>query len=211
MYRLPFPAIFSILLPHFLNLTTMEIIWHGDTSSLIREKGNLSLAIDPQKQGKINETDIVLTSLPEAERADFKDVRIFDWPGEYETKSVPIQGIEVDGPESKSIIFRFDFAGVRFCHIGALAGKLDSETITEIGDVDILMIKVGQGGLSQKHAMEIIEEIQPRAVIPMGEGSPVAVMKEVIPDTVEPQDKIVLKGNSDLSEEKMEYFILNKA
>ena len=120
--------------------------------------------------------------------------KLFDRPGEYESRSIPINGFSAltksKAKESKdkvdeTIIFCFQVSGIKFCHLGELGHTLTSDMVNEIGDVDILMIKVGEGtNLDTKKAMEIIEAIQPRVIIPMGTENPAEALKEVGSDKI---------------------------
>lgn len=139
--------------------------------------------------------------------------KLFDWPGEYEIKNIGITALPVGTKEGKNdtMIFCFQIEGVKFCHLGELGHMLNSDTIKEIGDVDVLMIKVGKNSnLDAKQAMEIIEAIEPRAVVPMGEDQ-ISALKDIGAGKTEPQDKFVIKSMSDLPEGEMKYVVLNKA
>lgn len=104
---------------------------------------------------------------------------IFDWPGEFEAKGVIVQGIPAfDRPREKEekkdadaqrvIVFTFQLDGFKICNLSNLGHKLTSEMLENIGDVDILLIPIGGTGcLDAKKAHEVIEQIDPRIVIPM--------------------------------------------
>lgn len=177
----------------------MEITWHDNTCFTIREK-NTSLVIAPHKKAGKLDGSIVLSNNSEVENVEGMQ-KLFDWPGEYEIKDIPIRGI----PVGSALIFCFNISGVKFCHLGELDSVPDSETIKEIGDVDVLMIKVG------KNSTEIIEEIEPRIVVPMGENLAAGALKEIGAEKVETRDKFVLKSASDLPDEEMQYIVLNRA
>jgi L-ascorbate metabolism protein UlaG (beta-lactamase superfamily) len=50
--------------------------------------------------------------------------------------------------------------------------------VKQIGDVDVLMIDIGKtGNLDPEKSEEILESIEPRAVIPMGDGDFTASFK----------------------------------
>ena len=147
--------------------------------------------------------------------------KLFDWPGEYESRSIPVNGFAAwtksKAKESKekvdeTIIFCFQVSGVKFCHLGELGHTLTSDMVNEIGDVDVLMIKVGEGtNLDTKKAMEIIEVIQPRVIIPMGTANPAEALKEVGSDKLEKLEKLELKSASELPTDQMRYVVLNQS
>ncbi|MBI4232334.1 MBL fold metallo-hydrolase, partial [Candidatus Peregrinibacteria bacterium] len=147
----------------------------------------------------------------------------FDWPGEYETKEIPVIAFqawtkskskeqEEGGEGDQTIIFCFEMNGIKFCHLGELGHVLTSDMVKQIGDVDVLMIKVGEGSnLSAKKATEVIEAIEPRIVIPMGENVPAAALKDLGADKVETQDNFEINSKGDLPEDQMRFIVLNKA
>jgi len=100
--------------------------------------------------------------------------RVFNWPGEYEVGGVHIMGIasfhnpKDDKEQEENTIFTFDVNGIRMCHLGVLGTKLIPEQLEQIGDVDVLFIPVGGNAvIDAKKAKEVIEQIEPRVIIPM--------------------------------------------
>lgn len=199
----------------------MEITWHDDTCFTIKSK-NKSLIINPHREAKGLKGEIVLTSL-KGEIPTIEGVeKVFDWPGEYEVKNISIHAFrgwtkskskeEESGKGDPVLIFCFDFEGVKICHLGELGHVLTSEMVKQIGNVDILMIKVGEGSnLDTKKVTEIIEAIEPRAVIPMGKHGSVEALKDLGVDKIEAVDKFVINAISELPEDKMQYIVLNKS
>ena len=198
----------------------MEILWHDNTCFTVRGKKK-SLVINPHKGADKLKGDIVLNSIGE-EATEVQDAhKTFDWPGEYEVMDVPISAFEAwtkarssesDSKADKTLIFYFQMGKVKFCHLGELGHTLTSEMVAEIGDVDILVIKVGEGAnLDSKKAMEVIESIEPRVVIPMGNNSESISLKDFGAEKIESLDKFEVKSSSDLPIDKMQYVVLNKA
>ena len=107
--------------------------------------------------------------------------KVFSWPGEYETKGIHFKSIhsfhnqkdDVEQLENNITVMHFN--GIRICHLGAQGTKLTPEQLEKVGDVDILLVPVGGNSvLDTKKAKEVIEQIEPRVVIPMAydtEGS----------------------------------------
>jgi L-ascorbate metabolism protein UlaG (beta-lactamase superfamily) len=197
----------------------MEIKWHTDTCFSIKAKKK-TIVINPNREAGKLKGEMVLSSL--ADPAEVEGVeRTFDWPGEYEMKNVPIVGMkawiqkksesEEEGGEGKSTtIFCFAVGKVKFCHLGELGHSLTSEMLERIGDVDVLMIKVGdKSHLDSKQAMEVIEAIEPRIVIPMGTDKVAEALKDIGADKIEAIDSLEIKSRKDLPEEQMNCVILN--
>lgn len=100
---------------------------------------------------------------------------VIDGPGEYELKSVFIQGIhswhdEKEGKErGENIIYTIEAEDLKLCHLGDFGQKeLSDEQLESIGNVDILMVPIGGiYTIDSKGAARIISQIEPKIVIPM--------------------------------------------
>lgn len=163
----------------------MEITWHGLACFKFKGKDTVIIT-DPysEKTGlKLPKLkgDVVLISDEKSEYLDHSKVseatKVFDWPGEYEVKDIPIIAIDfspkkVDEEkisQQKIIIFQFTMENIKFCFLGGLKNKLHNEALETIGDVDVLLVPVGDAKnvLDSKKAHEVIEQIDPAIVIPM--------------------------------------------
>lgn len=175
--------------------------------------------------------DIVLVSLVGATKLApvGGEPKMFDLPGEYEVKEVAMQGIqawtqpkseeEKSGEKSaKTTIFIMHFEDFRICHLGSIGHTIPDEMIEKIGDVDILFVPVGgKDTLDAKKAHEVIEDIEPRIVIPMkfyaeGEKTPYDAVENILKlSGVNPERKDVysIAKKADLPQEKTEYVVLN--
>ena len=107
-------------------------------------------------------------------KVDEKDYFLINTPGEYEIRGVRIFGIksfhdDKQGKErGQNTIFVFDFEEARIAHLGDLGHPLDSEQIEALEGVDILMVPVGGTfTIDSRQAVNVIEEIEPKIVIPM--------------------------------------------
>lgn len=200
----------------------MEITWHNSTCFTIKDK-DATMVINPDRKAGKLKGDFVLSSLDKKEELGEVEgaTKVFDWPGEYEIKDVPIVGFQAwtqsrskEGEENtspKTIIFRFQVDGIKICHLGELGHTLTSDMLKEIGDVDVLMLKVGKNSnLEAKKASEIIEGIEPRIIIPMGDEDPATALKGVWSDKVETMEKLVIKSRTDLPEDKTRCVVLSK-
>jgi len=200
----------------------MKIKWLGNTCFRLRGK-NTSIAINPDKDAKKLTAEIVLSSLKE-DMAEVKDVeRVFDWPGEYEMKNIPIIGFQAwtkgRGTEEKegekgdpTIIFYFEIDGIKCCHLGAVGHSLTSDMVKQIGDVDLLMVDVGESSnLTPKKAVEIVEAIEPKAIVPMGDGNFEKALKDLGFEKAEKVDDFSIKSSGELPQDKRTLVYLNKA
>ena len=166
----------------------MQIKFHGHTSFTVEESGT-TLLFDPYNDSiglkpvdpKANIISISWKNAPyNAVQSVEGDTKLFDWPGEYEVHGVHFKRIASivkpeEGEAVENTITIVHWGKVRLCHLGMQADKLTEEQINQIGDVDILFVPVGGTPLlDAKKAKAVVEEIEPRVVIPMAyntEGS----------------------------------------
>lgn len=153
----------------------MEIKFHGNSCFAIKDQ-KITIVTDPYEKGLT--ANIVILSEADAEHKAGKLVdgepRVFDWPGEYETMGVQFHGIHSfhDPKEAKdqrpNTIFQITLGGIRLCHLGNQGTKLTPQQLEQAGDVDVLFVPIGgQDTVDAKKAKEIVEQIEPRVVIPM--------------------------------------------
>ncbi|MDP2930246.1 MAG: MBL fold metallo-hydrolase, partial [bacterium] len=110
---------------------------------------------------------------------------LINGPGEYEIKNVYIQGIPAFhdnnfGKERGQItIYSITSEDIRICHLSDLGQKeLFAEQIEDIGEIDILFVPVGGTfTIDAQEAAKIINQIEPRIVIPMHYQLPGLKMK----------------------------------
>ena len=215
----------------------MDIIWHGRSCFTIKGK-NATVITDPYEDTGFKKSklkgDIIISNLSADEVKLIPvegEVKIFDFPGEYERKQVAIRGIqawnmskkeeETQKTESKKVtVFVFEIDGIKICHLGNIGHTLTSELIESIGSVDILLIPVGgKYTIDAKKAHEIIEEIEPRIVIPMhyktdGEKLDIegceAFLKGVGANP-QPVEKFSVDSKTKLPQDHEEYVVLEVA
>lgn len=101
-------------------------------------------------------------------------VIILDRPGEYEIKKVRVFGLACFAGEqpataqNQNLIYKFDINNIKIAHLGMLEKPLTENQLDELGEVDILLIPVGnKTTISAAKAAELVREIEPRVVIPM--------------------------------------------
>jgi L-ascorbate metabolism protein UlaG (beta-lactamase superfamily) len=99
---------------------------------------------------------------------------VIDASGEYSLAGVNIEGIESWQDEKKedglgrNTIFLIDSEGIRICHLGKLGQALTEKQVEAIGEVDILLIPVGNSNsLSIKAIKSIVGQLEPGILIPM--------------------------------------------
>ncbi len=212
----------------------MEITWHGYSCFTLKTK-NCTVVIDPYSASvglklPALKADVVLVSKQEEEHNNVAAIKepgqIIDWPGEYEVKGVAITGHTLPPAKEKksaksgaALYFLLEIDGINICFLGDLQGELSDELIEGIGDVDLLMLPVGGNEtMDAKQAHNVIEEIEPRAVLPMHYATPgvkasldgvEVFLKQAGATGTETKEKFTISSRSELSEDKINYILLN--
>lgn len=160
----------------------MHITWLGQACFKIQGK-EATIVTDPYdskiglKLPRLN-ADIVTISHSHYDHNNVKAVSgqpfVIDTPGEYEIKKVFIWGIPSwhDNKEGASrganTIFIYQFEDIKLAHLGDLGTTLTDEQLEKLEGVDILLIPVGGiYTIDGKKATEVINQVEPRIVIPM--------------------------------------------
>ncbi len=161
----------------------MNITWYGQTCFKISTKQNqqeVNIIIDPisRKSGlkpiKLN-ADIVCLSDDTNPFLDINEIKkaknpfIILNPGEFEIKNVFITSIQSENTNNNNLIFKIEAEDINIVHLGFLKSKkLTQEQIESLGNIDILMIPVGNfESINAQQANEIISQLEPRIIIPM--------------------------------------------
>jgi L-ascorbate metabolism protein UlaG (beta-lactamase superfamily) len=193
----------------------MQITWYGHSCFRMRGRSGTVVA-DPYgpdigyKLPRIR-ADIVTVSHDHPDHANVKALRgkptIISGPGEYEIKGIFVIGIPAysrgtaKAPAVQNTVYLLDFEGVTVCHLGDLRRVPTQSQVEELGDVDVLLIPVGDGTtLGAAKASEVISLLEPSIVIPMHyktellrglELAPVdQFLKEMGVKEIAPQDEV---------------------
>jgi L-ascorbate metabolism protein UlaG (beta-lactamase superfamily) len=100
---------------------------------------------------------------------------LINTPGEYERKGIHIRGIKSFHDDSEgaerglNTIYVIKTEDMAVCHLGDFGQKaLTDKQVSDIGDIDILMIPVGGTyTIGSKEAVAVIGRTNPKIVIPM--------------------------------------------
>lgn len=99
---------------------------------------------------------------------------IIDAAGEYSLRGIHLEGIESfsdkeqGAQRGRNTIFLMESEGIRLCHLGELGHDLTEDQLEAIGEVDILLVPVGNPNLlSLKDVKSIIGKLEPGIIIPM--------------------------------------------
>ncbi len=124
------------------------------------------------------EADIVTISHDHKDHNNIKAIRknpfIVRAAGEYEVNGVFIEGLDSCHDASEgvnygaNIIYRLEIDDISVTHLGDLGTTLDTKQLEKLEGTDILLVPVGGlYTLDAVKAVEVINQIEPRIVIPM--------------------------------------------
>lgn len=185
----------------------MKIKFLGHSSFLITSDKGVRIITDPYKPGCFNggikydrineEADIVTIS---HEHDDHNETNINGTPSfvrgskTQEIKDINISGVDVyhdtsSGKErGENTIFNMLIDDINVVHLGDLGHGLTGEEVSNIGNVDVLLVPVGgYFTIDSKVADNIINVLKPKVVIPMHFktdkcGFPIAPVEEFVKD-----------------------------
>lgn len=78
--------------------------------------------------------------------------------GEYEVSGISVIGIKTD----EGNIFVYEVDGLRICNLGQVSKKLSDGKLTQVGDIDILLLP------NCSESIELMQQIESYYVIPFG-------------------------------------------
>ncbi len=125
--------------------------------------------------------------------------------GEFEIKGVAMKGIQTyhDAKQGaqlgKNFVYVVDIDELTVCHLGHLGHELNEAQLEAIGSkVDILFVPVGGGShLNSAQATEIVNQIEPKYVVPISYKLPGLTL---LAQELEPVDKFAKEmGVTDLT------------
>ncbi|HKP51534.1 MAG TPA: MBL fold metallo-hydrolase [Chloroflexia bacterium] len=204
-----------------------EITWYGHACFRLKGK-DATIITDPYDRslglGTLGQkADIVTISHDHPHHNAISAVKgepfVTRGPGEYEVRGMFITGVWSYADDQKgkvrgrNTIFLFHLGDLVVCHLGSLGHTLNSQQVEAIGDVDVLLVPIGENTtLTTTKAIEVITQIEPKIVVPMhyeksangngGGGDADALAKfakEMGLKDWQVQDKLSVKG-SDLPE-----------
>ena len=163
----------------------MKLKWLGHSCFLITSETGLRIITDPYSTGgginysPVNEAaDIVTVSHNHRDHNNIVAVRgkpeVITGSGTKTAKGLQFKGIASHHDESKgkergaNTIFYFTVDGIRLCHLGDLGHELSREEISQIGNVDVLLIPIGGFfTIDARVAAKVGDDLKPKVILPM--------------------------------------------
>ncbi|HRH32826.1 MAG TPA: MBL fold metallo-hydrolase [bacterium] len=149
--------------------------------------------------------------------------RIITGAGEYEIRGVFIEGVPSWHDDKKgaerggNIMYRFEIEDLSVTHLGDLGTELDNKQLESLEGTDILLVPIGGVyTIDAQKAVAVINQIEPRIVIPMHYKIPGltyeldSLEKFLKAIAIKPREEEKLKiTKRDLPQENMEVVVLS--
>lgn len=194
----------------------MDLIWLGHASFRLHSQG-MVVVTDPYPEGLGLRVDarpaaIVTVSNTHPNHSAAREVagepRVFRAPGEYEFNHVMVRGVMTPLPsgaphEHRNVAYTIEMDGISVCHLGDLTGPLTTRQLEELKPVDVALVPAGgRCTLTLDQALQTIQDLDPRVVVPMhfGHGQSGVELDGVEPflrrmgleDETQPQPRLVV-------------------
>lgn len=161
----------------------MEIKWLGNSTFLIKNSTGKRILINPInlnsyiKNYDIN-PDLITLSKPPSEDGLSNYLKngceVINFCDKYTNDYISIKGFNTYSDNINGLkrginnIYIFEIDNIKFCHMGTLGHKLDSNLISELKNLDFLFIPIGgQFSLNGIDAASLSISINPKYIIPM--------------------------------------------
>ena len=209
----------------------MVITYYG-VSCFKVQSGDTVLVFDPpSKKSGLKpprfQADVVFVSHGHDKHNGFENIAgkdkesepfLINTPGEYEVNGIVIRGVDTfhDTEDGKKLghntAYVLSLENINLCHLGDFGEKeLRPVTQESFGEVDILFVPVDGGNvLEVENATKVINQIEPKIVIPMHYDSQKKLdifLKEMGKEKIKPIEKFSFK-KKDIADKKGEVVVL---
>jgi L-ascorbate metabolism protein UlaG (beta-lactamase superfamily) len=203
----------------------MHLSWLGQTCLKLQTKQmdeDVVVLFDPYKPEKGDfprsfSPSVVLYSHREDDSATVsQDPFIISTLGEFDIKGVLISAWPA---ANGTIVFKVTAEGMSLVHLGNLTESPTADLVDKLGKIDILALPVGgeKKYLTPAAAAEVVNELEPRIVIPMGYASDSDPEVKPVEDFIKASglkatvtDKKVILKAKDLPQEETQLMVLEK-
>ena len=194
----------------------MDLVWIGHSSFRLHSQG-MVVVTDPYPEslglridGRAAAIVTVSNTHPNhsADSTVSGEPKVFRTPGEYEYNHVMVRGVMTPLPEGaphehRNVAYTIEMDGISVCHLGDLSRPLTTRQVEELKPVDVALVPAGgQCTLSLDQALQTIQDLDPKVVVPMhfGHGQEGVTLDGVEPflrrlgleDETQPQPRLVV-------------------
>ncbi len=172
----------------------IRIDWFGQQCFRIKSSLGISILTNPFTPGTVDfdppkglapEILLITNENSKANNVDLIDntpriLRGSVGIGDNAPAGVRITGVPIfKDPEKQdvsdlNVAFRWTMDGLKFCFLGDVRGALTREVASKIGSVDVVFLPVDNSDLTGAERAEIITQLRPRVIIPMGGAADIA-------------------------------------
>lgn len=161
----------------------MEITWLGHACTRVRTRQAIVLMDPYQREAGLDmgrpTADIITVSHDDPRHGNVAGVRsqalVISAPGEYEVQGVQIIGVRsalravADGAKpERSTVYLVEAEGLHVAHLGAVGRQPSTEEAELLSNADILVVALGEDGLTPDEAARTVRALEPSIVIPVG-------------------------------------------
>lgn len=162
----------------------MDLTWLGHACFRARGREGIVLTDppDPKSGHAIPKTEahLVTMSHDHPGHGSLKSVGgspvVLQGPGEYEVQEILVTGIRTFHDDEKgalrgtNTVFAIRLDELVLCHLGDLGHVLSAVELEKLGEVDICLLPIAGAdtNLSAAMAAEIVHQLEPKVVVPMG-------------------------------------------
>ncbi len=166
----------------------LDIYWYGQDCFRFSGRGQIAVVTDPdtpvQKKGRGLKADVVCISHGDPRAAqtqlsleDEEQEPLLFWrPGEYEVDGIFMRGIPMvaasNGATRHHLAWLFHFGDLNLLHAGAMRQLPTQDALENLGEVQILLLPLGEGRLATEDAAGLVTMLEPRSVVPVHQGAP---------------------------------------
>ena len=151
---------------------SLHCTWRND-SCLTLTTGDLTIVTNPTNKTRTSASVVLVSNHTEPSHNDVSHIKsatnqpllVFDTAGEYEVQGALIQGIAM---QPHNVGFRIDIDNMRVAFLGRPTHETSLQFLDAFGEIDILLLPIGEGLLDSDTATAHINHIEPRIVIPYG-------------------------------------------
>lgn len=162
----------------------MDLTWLGHACFRMRGREGVVLTDppDPRSGHAITKTEADLVTISHAHdghsslRSVGGEPVVLSGPGEYEVQEILVAGIatyhdnEKGALRGKNTVYTVHLDELALCHLGDLGHVLAAADLERLGEIDICLLPIGGAdvNLSAAMAAEVVHQLEPKVVVPMG-------------------------------------------